>query len=144
MLGLQLNHVSKWGHWCRFALVVARIRKPKHSKHSSLHTKQLYTYTIQKLWNICKARSKYLTFWFARNGTDSFNATLTCSVMDENWNLHCFKFKINNRIYSNVSFLILRLKFPPPSRVSIIALWIYGIFVCVRYKNHAKFRTVAW
>ena len=39
--------------------------------------------------------------------------------------------KIPNRIYRNVLFLLLRLKCPTTSRVSIIIFWVFNTSVCI-------------
>ena len=86
-------------------------------------------YIIDKIWNIWKSQWKhsYLTLKFAGNGLESttnkccdFNATITCSVMVK-MQLAIFEIK-DNEIYRNVSFMILRLKLPKTSGLSIIAL----------------------
>ena len=73
----------------------------------------LYTLPA-KIWNIYKAQWKhsYLTIWIPENGLApiqnkhyDYNATLACSVMDEEFNLLCPELKLHNRIYRNVSFV---------------------------------------
>ena len=99
-------------------------------------------YTIGKVGNIWKIQWKhsYLTFWFAgnclapnTNKYGDFNAILSCCVYDGKITLQCTKLKVHNRVYGNVPFLILGLKFPITSSVSIITLQIYGNFVCIQY-----------
>ena len=67
--------------------------------------------------------TKYHTL-LAKTATNTycdFNATLTCSVMDEKYNLQCPKLNIYNGIYRNVSFHDMS-KFATTSGVSIITL----------------------
>ena len=67
--------------------------------------------------------------WFAGNGLPPTTKLvvliqLPCVVL---WRkMQCSKLKIHNRIYTNVSFFILRPTHPTASRISMNALWIYG------------------
>ena len=66
-----------------------------------------------KILNIWKAQWKhsYITFWFPGNSLVlptnkycGFNATLVCSVREEQCNFQCPKLKIHNSTYGNVNF----------------------------------------
>ena len=82
----------------------------------------LLGYTLPaKIWNIWKVRRKHShsTFWWTKNSKApttnkycDFNATLTCSVLDEKYNFQYSKLKIHNKLYSNVSFLLRCLTCP--------------------------------
>ena len=56
-----------------------------------------------------------------------------CSVMDDKWNFQCPEKKIYIGIYRNVSFLIVRLKFPTASRVYGITWWIYENILSIQW-----------
>ena len=82
--------------------------------------------------------------WFGTNHRQvfDFNAPLTCSVMDEKYNLQCPKLKIHNRIYRNVSF------FNTSSSISYNLRGMYHYIVnlsklyvnfIIRYCHDAKF-----
>ena len=94
------------------------------------HTSNTHTIPA-KIWNIWKAQWKhsYLTFLFARIGlAPTTNGTLTCCVMVVKCNLQCSKLEIHNRMYN----LLLCLKYPTISWLSILTLWRYDNFVCIQ------------
>ena len=76
-----------------------------------------------KIGNIWKAIGKHSHWhmvywrWRAINHKQycDFDKSSLCSVMDDKCNLQCPKLKMHNRIYRNVSFLILRFKCPSTS-----------------------------
>ena len=111
-------------------------------------------YTIGKIWNIWKAQREhsYLTCWFARNGFApatnkycDFNVNFMCRVMVEKCNLQCPKWRIHNRMYRNVTVIILRLHFSH-NNFSPVHCESMGICVCtiISYLPHAKFAIGHW
>ena len=80
------------------------------SKYSMYHIHYRH-----KIWNIWKAQPKhsYLTWEFAGSGLApankmcyDLNATLSYIARDNKYKVQCPKLKLQNKIYSNVSFFI--------------------------------------
>ena len=71
-----------------------------------------------------------------------FNATLTCSVMDEKRNSQCPKLEIHNRMDRNVSFLNTSPKISHSFQCILhymVNLWDFCACSMIRYWHHVKF-----
>ena len=73
-----------------------------------------------------------------------FNATLTCSIMDDKCNLQCRKLKIHSRIYRNVSFFNTLPKISHKLHGihhCVVNLWKLCVCSIIRYLYHVKIVT---